>query len=87
MIQLPITMTELGPGKGFMWSSKPSMNCAKRRLLKDPSMMSTARMPSNDKAGRIEYLAKGELVVKHAKYKHTSDLKLKKLSVQLTVHQ
>ena len=61
------TMTELGLGKGFMWSSKPLMNHAKRHLLKDPLMMSTARMPSNDKAGRIEYLAKGELVVKPCK--------------------
>lgn len=54
--QLSIMMMEFGSGQGFIWSNRPSMNCANLTLLNEPSTMSMVRMPSRLRAGRIEYL-------------------------------
>jgi hypothetical protein len=52
--QLSMTITEFGPGHRFILSRRPSMKWANNLALKDPSMMSTYRIPSRDRARRIE---------------------------------
>src|ERR1700722_5277226 len=54
--QLSMTITEFAPGKGFIQSRVPSINCVKDVWVKDPSTMSTLSMPSRESAGRTEYL-------------------------------
>lgn len=54
--QLSITMTKLGPGKGFMCSRSVSTNSAKRVALNKPSTIDANKKPSSERAGRIEKL-------------------------------
>ena len=54
--QLSITITEFGPGNGFMCSKSPSMKCAKVSFVNEPSTISRARIPSSESAGKMEYL-------------------------------
>jgi hypothetical protein len=51
-----MTMTELGPGNAFILSRSLLINRANFAMVKEPSMMSTQRIPSKESTGSIEYL-------------------------------
>ena len=51
-----MTMTELGLGNAFILSRSLLINCADFAVVKEPSMMSTQRIPSKESKGIIEYL-------------------------------
>ncbi len=52
MRQLSMTMTELGPGNGFMCSRSVSINSANRAALYEPSTIDANRKPSRERAGK-----------------------------------
>jgi hypothetical protein len=58
MLALSITNTEFGMGQGCIWSNTPATKCPNSSPVNEWSKTSKCRIPSSDKAGRIEYLIK-----------------------------
>jgi hypothetical protein len=56
ILALSKRITLLGPGNGFIRSSKPRMNCRKVMALNEPSTILACKTPSYEIAGKIEYL-------------------------------
>jgi hypothetical protein len=64
-------MTEFGPGKGFMTSRRPRIKPVNLCESKEPSMMSTAIMPSRERAGKIEYLQESKHINTSGPYRNS----------------
>jgi hypothetical protein len=58
MLALSITITEFGPGYGFMLSRSPSMKLLKLAALYEPARTSRCKTPLRERAGSTEYLQK-----------------------------
>jgi hypothetical protein len=56
MLALSMTMTEFGLGNGFMTSRSPSIKLLNSRAVYGWSSTARCRIPSRERAGRIEYL-------------------------------
>jgi hypothetical protein len=55
-LTLSITSTEFFPGNGFISRLSPLRNSTNTSVLTAPSITATSKIPSRERAGRMEYL-------------------------------